>query len=225
MAVRARPFFGERTPACGVMLVEVHEIGDDQAFGQFQCGFDGIGQALADTIPDDQTVDHDLDGVFLLLGEFDVIGQLPHFAVDQRAGVAVGAQQFEQVDEFAFASAHDRCQNLESCTYRHGKQRVDHLLRGLCAHRFTAHRAVRFAGAREQQAQVIIDFSDGADRRTRVAVRGLLVDGHCRAESFDEIDVRFVHASQELTGVCAERFDIPALPLGEQGVERQRRFA
>ena len=53
-------------------------------------GFHRVGQTLADTVLDHESVDHDLDGVLLLLGEFDVVGQLCHLAVDERAGVAVG---------------------------------------------------------------------------------------------------------------------------------------
>ena len=68
-------------------------------------------------------------------------------------------------------------------------------------------------------------FSNVADRRTRIAVRGLLVDRNRGAQPLDEVDVRLVHLPQKLARVRRQRFDIPALALGEQRIERQRGFA
>ena len=47
------------------------------AVGELQRRFHRVGQALADAVLDHQTVHHHLDGVLLLLGELDVVGQLP----------------------------------------------------------------------------------------------------------------------------------------------------
>ena len=223
--VRACHVFGERHAAQRVVLVAVDEIGDHEPVGQSERRFDGVGEALADAVFDDEPVDDDLDGVLLLLRQRDVVGQLAHLPVDECARIAVAAQQFEQVFEFAFAPAHDRREDLEACALRVGEQAVDHLLRRLRAHLGPARRAVRHAGAREQQAQVIIDLGDGAHGGTGVAVRRLLVDRDGRAQAFDEIDVRFVHLAEELACVCRQGFDVAPLALGEQRVERHRRFA
>src|SRR4030095_5920445 len=40
-----------------------------------------------------------------------------------------------------------------------------------------------------------------------------------------EVDVRLLHLPEELTGVRAQRLDVPSLPLGVDRVERQRRLA
>ena len=84
---------------------------------------------------------------------------------------------------------------------------------------------MRNARTCEQQSQVIVNLRNRADRRTRVTIRGLLIDRHGRAQAFDEIDVRLVHLSQELSRVRRQRFHIPALAFGEQRVERERGFA
>ncbi|RIE15787.1 ABC transporter ATP-binding protein [Candidatus Cryosericum hinesii] len=81
------------------------------------------------------------------------------------------------------------------------------------------------AGAREQQAQVIINLGQRADRRPGVLAGRLLVDGNGGRQPFDEVDVRFLHQADELPGIGRERLDIPALPLGIQGVECQRGLA
>lgn len=53
----------------------------------------------------------------------------------------------------------------------------------------------------------------------------LLVDGNRWRQSFDFVDIRLVHLSQELAGVCRQRLDIPTLALRENRIERQRRLA
>ena len=84
---------------------------------------------------------------------------------------------------------------------------------------------MRGARAGVQQAQVVVDLGDGADGRARVAVGGLLVDGHRGRQALDEVDVGFVHLAEELPGVRRQRLDVAALALGEDRVERQRRLA
>src|SRR5206468_4759181 len=46
-----------------------------------------------------------------------------------------------------------------------------------------------------------------------------------RRQAFDRVDLRLLHLLQELARVGRERLDVPALPLGVDGVERQRGLA
>ena len=118
VSVRTGAFLGERFASIRILLVQIDEVGDDHALGELQRRLHRIGQTLADAVLDHQTVHHHFDGVLLLLGELDVIRQLPHLAVDQSARVAIAAQQFEQILELAFAAAHDRRENLEARALR-----------------------------------------------------------------------------------------------------------
>ena len=79
--------------------------------------------------------------------------------------------------------------------------------------------------ARPQQAQVVVDLGDRADRRARVARRRLLVDRDRRRQALDRVDVRLVHLAEELARVGAQRLDVAALALGVDRVERERRLA
>jgi len=79
--------------------------------------------------------------------------------------------------------------------------------------------------AGKKKAQVIIDFSHRAHDRPRIVGRPLLVDGYGRAESFDVINVRFLHLPQELAGIGGKRLYIAALPFGIYGIESQRAFS
>ncbi len=79
--------------------------------------------------------------------------------------------------------------------------------------------------ARKKQAQVIIDFGHRTHRRARIAARTLLIDRNRRAQSLDIIDVRFLHPTEELTGVSGKRLDIAALSLSIDGIEGERTLA
>ncbi len=85
--------------------------------------------------------------------------------------------------------------------------------------------AVRVADPRPEQAQVVVDLGDRADRRARVARRRLLVDRDRRGKTLDRVHVRLVHLAQELARVGAQRLDVAALTLGVDRVERQRGLA
>ena len=81
------------------------------------------------------------------------------------------------------------------------------------------------AHARIQQAHVVVNLGDGADRRARVADAVLLADGDRRANAFDLVDVGLLHPLEELAGIGGERLDIAPLPFGVNGVEGERRLA
>ena len=85
--------------------------------------------------------------------------------------------------------------------------------------------AVHGADARPEQAQVVVDLGDRADRRARVARAGLLLDRDRRRQPLDRVDVGLAHLVEELARVGRQRLDVAALPLGVDRVERERRLA
>ena len=99
------------------------------------------------------------------------------------------------------------------------------VVRRLFMHRLAAAAAVQRGGAREQQLQVIVQFGHRADRRTRGAHLIALVDGDGRRHAGDRIDLRRIHAVEELPCVRREGFDIAPLAFGIQRVEYQRGLA
>ncbi len=102
---------------------------------------------------------------------------------------------------------------------------VDHLAHGLRREVEAVVRAARDAGARVQQAQVVVDLGDRADGRARVVRGGLLFDRDRGRESLDRIHVRLFHHRQELPRVGGQRLDVAALALGIDRVEGERRLA
>ena len=70
-----------------------------------------------------------------------------------------------------------------------------------------------------------MNFGYRTHSRARVARRGFLVDRNRGTQSFDTLNVRFLHLSEEKPRVRRKRFDVTPLSFGEDRVERERRFA
>ena len=184
-----------------------------------------VGQPLAQLRPHHQPVHHHRDVVLVALVEDDLLLELAQLAVDLHAREALAAQLGQLLAVLALAPAHDRRHDHEPRALVQAHDLVDDLLRRLRGDRPPAVEAVRLADPRPQQAQVVVDLRDRADRRARVARRRLLVDRDRRRQPLDRVHVRLVHLPQELTRVGAQRLDVAALALGVDRVERQRRLA
>ena len=70
---------------------------------------------------------------------------------------------------------------------------IDHLRHGLRLQRQMMLRAVRCTSAGKKQAQVVMNFGDGADRGARVVTGGLLFNGNSGRQTLDQINIRFFH--------------------------------
>ena len=158
------------------------------------------------------------------LSSDDLLLEQPLLAVDLHAREAVAAQLLEDVLELALAVAHDRRVDGELRPLVEPQHLLDDLVERLPGDRAPADRAVRPADARVEQAQVVVDLGDRADRRARVARGRLLVDRDRRREPVDRVDVGLLHHLQELPRVRGERLDVAALPLRVDRVERERRL-
>ena len=83
------------------------------AFGNAQRGFERISETAIDAGLLHKPVDHDLNGVLLVASEFDLVGELMQFAIDDGAGKALRGQVGEQRVVGALTAAHDWGKNLE----------------------------------------------------------------------------------------------------------------
>ncbi len=225
-ALQAGEALGERQHRSRAVLPSRRQQLDlDDRVRQPRRRLDRVGQALADVVAHDEPVDDHRDVVLELLVELDRIFQQAQLAVDLRPRVAVGAQLVEELAVLALAPAHDRREHHEARALLELHDLIDDLLDRLALDRRAADVAVRLADPRPQQAQVVVDLGDCADRRTRVARRRLLVDRDRRREALDRVDVGLVHLPEELARVGAQRLDVAALALGVDRVERQRGLA
>jgi hypothetical protein len=209
------------------MRVHVHDEG--AALGQAQGRFEALGQPLAQRIrrvmAQLDAVDDDVDVVLLGLLQRRDVGHLDRRPVDAEAHITLGLQVLEQLGELALAVAHHRRQQHQLAFVRHGQHGVHHLADRLGLQRQVVVGAEGRAGAGVQQAQVIVDLGDRADRGARVVRGGLLLDGNRGGQALDDVHVRLVHQLQELARIAGQALDITPLALGIQGVEGQRGLA
>ena len=158
----------------------------------------------------------------LSLGGF---GELDERAVHERADEALLARVGEEVAELALAAAHERREDLDLRALGPDEDVVGDLRRALALDGAAAVGAVRRAGAREEQAEVVVDLGDRADGGARVVAGALLLDGDRGGEPLDRVDVGLLHEPEELPGVGGERLDVAALPFGVDRVEGERALA
>jgi hypothetical protein len=227
---------GEHLPVLVALLLTLPrddlDLGD--ALGEAQGSLERISESSLDARPAHQPVDDDFDRVLLVAGEplptlcvaarAAHARQLVHLAVDARPREALTGELGEQPLVLALPAPDDRRQHLESCALRQLQDAVDDLLRRLPRDHLPTVRAVRQADPGVEEPEVVVDLGDRAHCRPRVLRRRLLVDRDRRREALDEVDVGLVHLAEELPGIRRQRFDVPALPLGVDRVERQRRL-
>ncbi|EFH21665.1 hypothetical protein NEIPOLOT_02542 [Neisseria polysaccharea ATCC 43768] len=161
----------------------------------------------------------------------DVFFQLRYFvqlidlAVHAHPRKTLRLQVGKEIDKLALTLAHRRRQNHHTRVFRQLQYGIDHLRYGLARQRQIVFGAIRCADAGVQKAQVIMDFRYRADGGTRVVAGGFLLDGNRGRETFDQIDIGFVHHLQKLPRIGGKALDITPLPFGIQRVKRQRRLA
>src|SRR4029079_8308913 len=96
-------------------------------------------------------------------------------AVDPDADEALLAGRLEDAVALGLAVLDERAEHEQAGAFRELEDLVDDLLHRL-ALALVAVGAVRAADAGEEQAQVVVDLGDRADRRSRVSAGALLVD-------------------------------------------------
>ena len=163
--------------------------------------------------------------MLVLLVERRDIGDLVKDAIDLDALEALLLQLGQFLLELALAAARNRRQDEQARAFLKLQHTVNHLADRLAFDRQSRGRRIGDADAREQQAHVVVDFGDGADRRARIARCGLLLDRNGGRQAVDLVDVGLLHHFQKLAGIGRERLHIAALALGIDRVKRERGFA
>ena len=153
------------------------------------------------------------------------LGEVAGLAVDSHADEPCAPGVLEDLLVLALAATHHGGQNLDAGAVGQVDDGVDHLLDGLALDGAAAGVAVGMSDAGEEEAEVVVDLRDGADGGARVAGDALLVDGDGGREALYVVDLRLVHASEELARVGGQRLDVAALSLGVDRVEGEGALA
>ena len=222
---RAGELGREQQLLAGIRVVDHHE-----AVGMAKRGLDALGEALLEAplcrrMGQHQAVDHQLDVVLQLLVELGDLVELVQPAVDLDPLEALALELGQLLAVLALAAAHDRRQQIEPGALGQGHDAVDHLRDRLALDRQAGRGRVGDADAGEQQAQIVVDLGDRADRGARVARGGLLLDRDRRRQAADRIDVRLLHQLEELARIGGEALDVAPLAVGIDGIEGERALA
>ena len=151
--------------------------------------------------------------------------QLVNVAVDACADETLLLHILQQLGVLALAPLHQRRYQHPFAALRERHDVVHHLADGLRVQLDAVVGAARDANAGEEQAQVVVDFGDGADGGTRVMRGGFLLDGDGGREAFDVIHIGLVHDGEKLARVSGKRFDVAPLSFGVDSVKGERGFA
>src|SRR5262249_5322249 len=100
-----------------------------------------------------------------------------------------------------------------------------HHLCGLADDFRAAPAAERSAHTCKQKPHVVMNLGRRPDRRPRIPARILLSYCNGWRDSVDTIDIRLLHALEELPRVGRKRLDVPPLPLRINRVEGKRRLS
>ena len=122
-------------------------------------------------------------------------------------------------------SFYHRSQQLNSGAFSHVHDLVYHLVHCLLRNHMAALGAVRNTYSGIQKSEIIIDLRDGTDCRSGVAVGRLLVNGNSGRQSVYAFHIRFLHLSQELSGIGRQRFHVSALPFRIDSIKGQGGFS
>ena len=208
-------------------MAAVHVQDDRAAIRDTQAGFKRLCQTLLNIGTDFDAVNHHINRVFF---SFLQLWQIIRFVdaclvratLNPEAHKTLRLHLFKQIQMLTFAVRDYRRQNHQLGFFRHRQHGVYHLRDRLrCQRIFRMVRAVRRTHAGVQQTQIIVDFRDCADGRTRVVRGRFLFNRNRRRQTFDQIHIRFFHQLQELARIGRQGFHIAALTFCIQRIKRE----
>ena len=211
--------------AVQTVIALVDEVYEDEAVGLAEGRLDGLGKPALHAGLDHEAVDYDLDGVLLFLVHGHGFGQLTDHSVYPRPDVPGFGCCQELFPVLTLAFAHDRSEHLDARALGQFHDRVGDLLHRLGGDLPPALITMGFTDSRKEQAQIVVDLRDRADRRAGVFACCLLLYGDGRRKALDGVHVGLVHLLQELARVSGEALHVPALAFRIDGVEGEGRLA
>ena len=166
--------------------------------------FDGVGEAGADALLDDEAVDDDLDGVRGGgIGGGGVV-EVVEDAVDADADEACRAGGRDVWRGVAGGVADEGGEEGEAGAFGEVEEGLDHLLGAGAGDGAAAFRAVRDAGDGEEHTEEVHELGGRGDNGARVgAGEGALADGDGGGQALDGVDVGVTNSSTAADSAAA----------------------
>src|SRR5699024_9425222 len=108
-----------------------YDIDNHFPFTKSKCRFNGITQATMNAFLYYNPVDHDFNGMLLILIEMDIIGHLKHFPIDTYTDVSFFFQVFIRFYMFTFTAGNNMNHYLHFITLLIFHNTDNHLLNRL----------------------------------------------------------------------------------------------
>ncbi len=198
---------------------------DGRVLGDLQGRLHALRQAFPGILAELDPVHDDLDAVFLLLLQTDLVLQGDDLAVHPGPDEALLPGVLQDLLVLPLLAPDHGGQDLELGALGPGEDRVQDLVDALLLDLPAALGAVGDPDPGVEETVIIVDLRNRAHRGPGVAVGALLLDGDGRGQALDVVDVGLVHAPQELTGVGGQGLHVAPLSLREDRVEGQGALA
>ena len=150
---------------------------------------------------------------------------LPDFAVNSGIEISLATDGFKEFPVVSLAVLDEWSQQDDALAEVLAQEEVENLFFRVAHHLLAGDVGNSIGCAGIEQTQEVVNLRRSPHRASRVLVGRLLLDADDRTETCYLIDIGTFHASQEVTGVCAESLYVAALSFGIDGVESQRRLA
>ena len=121
----------------------------------------------------------------------------------------------------SLTGTNQRSQQVDTLSLILFMDHIENLFFGVLHHFLSRKIGIGDAGSGKKQTEVVVDFGSGTYGRTRILVCCLLFNGNNRAQTSNLVHIRTLHASQEITGISREGFDVSSLSFSENGIEGQ----
>ena len=160
----------------GKALAEIHRFPIDhihhqKPLRQMQYILHRVCQTFLNARFYDQAVHDDLDIMFDILVQGDILRQLVHIPVDAHADVAAALRLFQQLRVGSLAPPHHRREELDLRPLRQGHDLVHHLVYSLLHDLPPAFRTVRDPDPGIKETEIVVDFCHSSYRGTGIVVR------------------------------------------------------
>lgn len=185
----------------GLFFIAGLDRDDEVAFRESQGLLDGFRQAGADFRVHLQAIDHDGNVVFDPPVQFEIVGEPDDLAIDAGPQVAAFEHVLKEVLVFSLLPAHHGRQDQETRAGGQRENAIEDLFARLRGDGPIAIRAMSLTDARVENAKVIVNLGDGANRGARIFTGGFLLNADRGRQPAEVIDVGFLELAKKLTRV------------------------